>query len=220
MRLEKLRIRHLGPFSDFTVDLTELPPEAQLIAVTGENGSGKTFMMEFWSGGACHRTVNRRRKKRALHEVATARDSLLEATIHHGQRWTIRHNVDAVSRNGTSLVLTEDGTPAYESTKVSDFQSWSAKHLLPREVLYSCLVTSQGRLGFLDLGESDKKAVILRACGAERPLLKVRIDRLGEGAGIGARRIEAVELGRERRLHGFRQSRCEGGAWTFIAGIA
>jgi exonuclease SbcC len=179
MRLESIKIRNLGPFRDFSVDLTELPASALLIAVAGPNGAGKSTLLELATGGTAYRECETRG---ALKKLATARDAVLETTLVNGQRWTIRHSVDAVSGNGTALVLDASHAPAYESTKLPDFKAWSAKHLPPPEILYSSLVSVQENRGFIAQGRGERKAILLRALGVERleRLAKDARDRAAE----------------------------------------
>lgn len=165
MRLESIRVRDLGPFRNFAVDLTTLPEEAKLVAVVGPNGSGKSTLLELATGGALYRECPTRGSLSAL---ATSRAAMLEATVVNGSRWTIRHTVDGTSGKGESVVLDEQGRPATSSAKVREFDSFAASHFPPPEVLYSSTVAPQGSGGFLELKAGDRKAVLLRVLGVER----------------------------------------------------
>lgn len=165
MRLRKFRARNLGPFADFVVDLESLPEDARLVAVTGDNGAGKSTFLELFTGGALYRKCETRG---SLTDLATARDAELEVSFVNGANWTVRHSADAVSGKGESVVLGDDGSPAYASTKIRDFAAWSAENLPPPEILYSSLVAVQGAGGFLDAKPGERKAILLRSLGTER----------------------------------------------------
>jgi exonuclease SbcC len=165
VRLRSIRIRNLGPFNDFSADLSALPEEAKLVAVTGQNGSGKTTLLELFTGGSMFRDC---RTRGSLASLATARDASLEVQLENGQPWTIRHTVDSISGKGESVVIGADGQPATSTAKVRDFDAWAAAHLPRPELLYGSQVLAQGSGGFLDLKPGDRKAVILRLLGVER----------------------------------------------------
>lgn len=165
MRLESITIRNMGPFTERHVDLTALPTEAQLVAVTGSNGAGKSTLLELATGGALYRECATRG---SLASLATARDASLEVRIVNGQPWTIRHTVDAVSGKGESVALDAAGSPVTAGAKVREFDAWAKQTLLPPSVLYSSIVAPQGSGGFLALKPGDRKAALLRLLGVER----------------------------------------------------
>jgi DNA repair protein SbcC/Rad50 len=164
MRLESVRIRNLGPFRDFAVDLTGLG-DARLVAVVGENGAGKSTLLELALPGAMYRSTPTRGTLTAL---ATARDAMLEARIVSGKRYTIRHLVDCISGKSEAVVLGEDGAPLLDSSKVRDFDHWAARNLPPPEVLFSTVFQPQGAGGFLGMKPAERKGVLLRVLGVER----------------------------------------------------
>ena len=90
MRLESVRARNLGPFRDFTLDLTG--PE-RIVAITGENGAGKSTILELGLPGALYRQTPTRG---SLVDLATARDASLEVRVVNAAAWTFRHLVDKV----------------------------------------------------------------------------------------------------------------------------
>ena len=197
MRLESIRVRDLGPFADFSVDLTTLPEEAKLVAVVGPNGAGKSTLLELFTGGALFRECPTRGSLTAL---ATSRAAVLEATVVNGSRWTIRHTVDGVSRKGESVVLCADGRPATSSAKVMEFDAFAASHFPPPEVLYSSTVAVQGSGGFLELKAGDRKAVLLRVLGVERleELAKAARERV-RGASAACETLQSRIADEERR---------------------
>jgi DNA repair exonuclease SbcCD ATPase subunit len=169
----------MGPFRDYSFDLTSLPDEAKLVAVTGPNGAGKSTLLELWSGGALFREC---RTRGSLASLATSRDASLEVGLDNGQAWTVRHTVDSVSGKGESVAVDAYGSPATDSGKVRDFDRWAESHLPRPELLYGSQVLTQGSGGFLDLKPGDRKAVVLRLLGVERlePMSKSARERARE----------------------------------------
>ena len=165
MRLDSVKIRGLGPFRDeVKLDMAELG-DATLVAVCGDNGEGKSTLLEMAICGAFYR---RTPTQGSLKDRATARDSLLEVVVTGSESYTIRHLIDGVSGKGESVVLDASGKPVSGSTKVSDFDSWAAKTLPPEEVLLASTFGAQQDRGFLGASPSDRKAILLRALGIAR----------------------------------------------------
>lgn len=163
MRLITAKIRGFGPFTDYTLDLESLG-DAQIVSVCGPNGAGKTTSLELALPGAAYRDCPTRG---ALRDLATGRDSSLEVRLAHaGREYTIRHIVDKVSGKSESLVMS-DGVPVLETTKVKDFDEWSARTFLPSEVLLASTFGSQASAGFLGAKPTERKAILLRALGLE-----------------------------------------------------
>lgn len=162
MKFHAIRVHQLGCFSDVSVDLAALP---QLVAVCGSNGSGKSSLLELLTSGAIWRECPTRG---ALPDLARARDSFVEVDVEHGERFTIRQGVDAITRKGETLILDAAGQPVVASGKIADAKAWVASHFPSREVLFASTVALQGGGGnFLGLTSGERKAVILRALGIE-----------------------------------------------------
>lgn len=179
MRLETCRIRNLGPFRDFAVDLRTLP--GPLVALVGPNGAGKSTFAELFAPGAFYRQTPTRG---SLVDLATARDALLEVTAVNGHAYTFRHLVDKVSGKGEALVLDEHGAPVLPDTKLKSFDAWAVKHLPAPEVLYSCMFAPQGSGGFLAAKPAERKATLLRVLGVEHleALSKAAREHVGEAS--------------------------------------
>lgn len=170
MRLESVRLHNVGPFEDFSLDLTSLG-EARLIAIVGPNGSGKSTLLETALPGALFRSTPTRG---SLVSLATARDSFVESRIVNGKAWTLRHSLDAISNKSEALVLDESGVPVLPDTKVRSFDSWAAQTFPEQSVLLSSVFGSQAGDGFLGAKPGDRKAILLRILGVER------LERLAE----------------------------------------
>lgn len=215
MRLEALKIRNLGPFRDFAVDLAEYDG-ATLIAVTGPNGAGKSTLLELGIPGALYRSTPTRG---SLQDLATARDAMLEARVVNGRAWTLRHLVDPVSGKSEAVVLDAEGRPATDSGKVRDFDRWAATHLPAPEVLFASVFGAQGSAGFLGLKPGERKAVLLRTLGLERleglasearerlrsarsaaEMVQARLDETVSGLDTAAARAAVDEAEREVEL--------------------
>lgn len=165
MRLKRLRLRDIGPFSEVDLDLTTL---GDVVAVAGENGAGKSTLLEAWPA-AMHRRFPTRGERGGLADLATSRTSMIEAVVENGATWTLRHLVDGTSGDGDSVVLDADGRPATDSAKRKDFDVWAAAHLPSRSLFGASLFAAQGGAdGFLRLDPAERKAVLLRLLGIER----------------------------------------------------
>ncbi len=173
MRLEKAIFHNVGPFDHAEIDLESLGPDAKLVALCGVNGAGKTFSLQAAIAGAAYRKMP---TQGTLVSRAKARDSYVESTLVNGQRWTVRHDLDAVSRKGEATVRDASGTEAYKGTSVKLFDAWSAKHFTAQDVLFATSFAVQKSGGFVDLGSADRISVILQVVGVSR------IERMAEGA--------------------------------------
>jgi len=166
VRFERLTLQGLGPFSKkVEVNLGELP--GPLVAVTGENGAGKTVLLELLLAALYRKTPTRG----TLASLATTRESFVELVAsNNGQAFTARQTVDAVSGKGEALLLGADGKPLDDSVKSGkrrDFDKWVAKNLPTSDVLTASTFGAQRSLGFIDLDPGPRKGVLLRVLGHE-----------------------------------------------------
>lgn len=197
MRFDSIRLRGLGPFrGDVSVDLSALP--GTLVAVCGENGAGKTTILELLTAALYRDTPTRG----SLASLATSRDAFVEVKAVNGAPYTFRQSVDAVSLKGEALVLDASGNAVLPDTKVAAFDKWAATHLPPAEVLFASTFQAQGSGGFLDLKAGERKSLLLKVLGIER------IEKLAELAREEVRTAKAtastvaVQLGDERSRSG------------------
>lgn len=161
MRFDHLRIHNVGPFRDVELDLSAIP--GKLVAVTGPNGAGKSTLLELLPA-ALYRACPTRG---SLTELATARDSSLEARVQNGSAYTIRQSADGLSKKSEGTIL-QAGEPLIASAKVRELDAWVASHFPAPEVLYASSFLSQGSEGFLELSAADRKRVLLRLLQIER----------------------------------------------------
>ena len=178
MRFDRLTLRGVGPFrGEVTLDLQAIP--GQLVAVCGDNGAGKSVLLEAGLAGACYRKTPTRG---TLAELAVSRETMVEAHVTNGRSFIIRQTIDAHTGKGESVVLdAETGTPLVESGKRRDVDRWVAEHLPPSEVLYSSVFGAQGSGGFLDLDPAPRKACIMSVLGHSH------LEELSRSAGERAR---------------------------------
>ncbi|NUP08388.1 MAG: ATP-binding cassette domain-containing protein [Polyangiaceae bacterium] len=162
MRFSTIRAHKMGVLDDVDLNLDAIP--GKLVGVVGPNGSGKTTLLGLLAG-AMYREVPTRG---SLGSLARARDSFVEVKAVNGSNWTLRHAVDSVSGAGDSIVLREDGSPAFDSAKRRSFDAWASKHLPPPEVTYASIFSAQQAGGFLDMKAAERKQVLLKILGAER----------------------------------------------------
>ncbi len=188
-RLDKVTFHNVGPFDHAEIDLTRLGADARLVALRGKNGAGKTFSLQAAIAGALYRKMP---TQGTLIGRARARDSYVESQIVNGAPWTIRHNLDAVSRKAEALVLDAAGDPAYEGTSVKKFDAWAARCVPPPDVLYATSFAVQKSGGFIDLSSAERISVILQAIGV------ARLERMALGARESAKaarvELEKVEV--------------------------
>jgi DNA repair protein SbcC/Rad50 len=176
MRLEKATWHNMGPFSDWTLDLTALDPAQKVVALTGINGKGKSYCMESAVAGGSYREMP---TQGTVTGRATAADSWQESTIVvGGLRHHIKHCVNAAGKKRTneSLVTFDDGSHPYEGTGVALFDAWAAKHLPDPDVLFASLFAAQQSEGFVKMTSGDRIGVILRVIGV------ARFERMAEAA--------------------------------------
>jgi exonuclease SbcC len=165
MRFDAVKFSNIGPFREpVEVDFTSIP--GRLVAVTGANGAGKSTFLEILSG-----SIHPLRKcptRGTLAGLATARDSYVTTRFVNGKAWNITHTLDVVSGDGDSLVTNDAGEPAFASAKRKAFKDWALMHLPNEELQLASTFCAQGSQGFLDLKETDRKSVLLKAIGVER----------------------------------------------------
>ncbi len=164
MRLERIRLKSVGVFSDFEVDLRDYP-NAALIAITGRVGEGKTTLLEVFGCGSIYRRTPTRG---SLTSLATARDSFVEATVSTGRTYTLRHLLDGVAKKSEAIVLDENGKSLLDSAKVTAFDDLAKKLFMSEDVLLSSLFMPQESRGFLGAERSARTGVLLRTMGMEK----------------------------------------------------
>lgn len=199
MRLEKAIFHNIGPFDHAEIDLESLGADAKLVALCGVNGAGKTFSLQAAIAGAAYRKMP---TQGTLVARAKSRESYVEATLVNGQRWTVHHDLDAVSRKGEAWVKDASGVEAYKGTSVKLFDAWSAKHFTAQDVLFATSFAVQKSGGFVDLGSADRISVILQVVGVSR------IERMAE---VARKEASAARVAFEKIEARLKDERARGG---------
>jgi DNA repair protein SbcC/Rad50 len=186
LRYDKLKGRDMGNLKgDFEVDFSSIP--GPLIAVVGETGAGKSTLLELLQGAHERKCPTRG----ALSELATSRQSYIEATVVNGRSYIVRQVIDGVTGRGESFVADEAGEPLLKSAKVRSFDEWRERALPPLPILLASTFAPQERRGILSYTDGEIKALLLRVAGSEHleALAKSARDRARETRGA----LEKVE---------------------------
>lgn len=162
MRFDRIIARNMGALSEVDLDLTSLP--GPLVCVTGHNGSGKSTLLGLLLGALYRQCPTRG----SLMDLAAGRDSFVEVVVCNGQRYKVRQLVDPVTKKSEGVVLTGDGQPLVESTKVRDVDAFVASHFPSLEVIQNSMFAAQQHAGFLGLKPSERKSVLLQTLGISK----------------------------------------------------
>lgn len=169
MRIERLSLKGLTKFRDVvTLDFRELPPG--LVAITGENGAGKTTILEAMFA-AVHRSFASRDGE--LYDYATGRDSFIEEEIAIDGCGVFRSrvNIDGPKRNSDAVLtaIRPDGTFPLNDGRVSDFDRAVALHFPSKDLLLASAFAAQNKTGsFITLDKKARKALFMRLLAIER----------------------------------------------------
>ncbi len=170
MRLESLRLKGMLRFRDeLHIDCREIP--SGLVALTGENGAGKTTVLEIALA-----TLYRRFPSRDTHELvdyAQDRDSYLEAEFAIDGRglFRARVNLDGVRRQSDAILerIDPDGTRTILTDgKVTTYDRYVRDHFPPVELVRASVFAAQNRFGaFSTLNHQGKKALFSALLGLD-----------------------------------------------------
>ena len=165
MRLERIRLHNVGTHKDLDVDFSS-QGDAKLVAISGVNGAGKSTLLELAMPGTLYRGTPTRG---SLLSLATARDSWLETDITvGGERYIIKHLLDAASKKSEASVTRGDGTPVLDGSKVSEFDAWVSRAVVDRDVLLASVFRAQGTEGLAQAKPAERKTILLRALGIDK----------------------------------------------------
>lgn len=187
MKLETTRIRGVLRFRDeVAIDFRQLP--AGLIAFVGENGAGKTTMLEAPFAGTFRQFPSR---DKDLLNYVTATDGFIENTFEfEGQGlFRSRLNLDGPHRKAEGILsrILPDGTQAIlNDGKVSTFDAEVAKVLPPMELMLASVFAAQNRAGsFSVLDRKGRRELFGRLLGLEH------MQTMAERASSAARLVQA-----------------------------
>ena len=143
-----------------------------IVAFVGENGSGKTHLLELsgpatWFGEFIYYDC-----KIADHVPRTCRDAFADLTWRSGEsEFRALIKVDRQFSGGagkTEGFLWRDGIPLASSGKMSDYKAAIARYIPTKRFLQASAVAAQGGGGnFFDLKKADRKDMIIRELGLD-----------------------------------------------------
>jgi DNA repair exonuclease SbcCD ATPase subunit len=168
MRLRSITLHNMGSIRDGQINLGELPPEAVLVGIVGDNGAGKSTTLDLWTDGTVKRGWPRKSKGNVV-DVATERDSWFESSVSVGHNdYIVKHLCDCVSRGGEAYAFDGDRLELTTSGKLPEYYEWAKEHLPPLSVLRSSIHSHPSYGSFVSMKPTARKDVILTALGVER----------------------------------------------------
>lgn len=199
MQPHRLKVRGFLAFPDeVEVDFDGMP--AGIYAVWGENGAGKTTIVESLVAPTYRQFPSR---DKGLPDYATRRDAGFELDFEMGEeRLVSRVNVDPHTRTMDALLeqVIDGGRRPLNDGKTKTYDAVLAARMPPLSQLLASAFGIQSRKGsFTDLSQVGRKELFQRLIGAER------YSRLAEGAkahreaaaaalAVAVARVEALAL--------------------------
>jgi DNA repair exonuclease SbcCD ATPase subunit len=168
MQPTSLHVRSITSLHDLKVDLTQVPPG--ICAVVGENGAGKTSLLECMLPAPVWGTMPTR--PGALADCVTGRDGLIDLVqTHHGIEYrhlmTIDVGASSKSRPKTEAYLYIDGEPANDG-KLGTYHEAVAAHLPPEHlVLASAFAAQDGSGSFAALDVHGRRKLFRAMLGLD-----------------------------------------------------
>lgn len=170
MRLDTISLKGVLRYADpVRLDLRELPPG--LIAVCGDNGGGKTSLLEA-APATLYREFPTRRTK-PLVDYALAEDSYLEITFGLEGRgdYRARVNLDGPHRKTDAVLafIQPDGRERILTDgKVTSYDAAIAALLPPLDLLLASVFAAQNRAGsFITIDRAERKQLFSTLLGLE-----------------------------------------------------
>ncbi len=164
-RVSRVRLKHIGPHEDTTLTLNS----NELIGIAGDNGSGKTFLIESvlacfygeWpSRPGFYEQVTRGADGEALIEVEF---------VSGGETYTASRLIDAARTQQDAYLYRENETEAIAGPKVREFESAIEQLIGSKELVLATIFSSQFSAGDLtELPPRERKAVLGKLVRAER----------------------------------------------------
>lgn len=211
IHVKKTRMKGWRCFPELTeVDFDAI--DGDIVAVSGPNGTGKSLFWELAVCGAIYRELPTHGN---IGDHAIARDTFVETTFEYdGKEYTVSQIIDGKSGTGSSS-LRIGNTPVFgaETALRRDYDKWVEDNLPPFSLVKSTTFMPQESKGILGMGTKDRKALVLRAKGAERyeiladaagkratatdrelAQVRARISELGALGGLAAFRNEVLRL--------------------------
>jgi exonuclease SbcC len=170
MKIERLTLRGMLRFHDeVSVDFRDLPPG--LIAIVGENGSGKTALLETAPGTLWRQFPSR--GDRELVDYATERDSFIETvfSLYGRGEFRARVNLDGPKRVSDAVleqVLPDGRNVPLTNGLVTSYDAYIAEHFPPKDLVLASAFAAQNRSGsFVTLDRKGRKTLFAQLLGLE-----------------------------------------------------
>lgn len=139
------------------------------------HNSGKSTLLNMYPAGVIASNkkflfMPGRGSRTTLASLSVARDSFLEIGFGFGdQDYTVRHTIDGQTGKTDCSVTGADGQAILKGKSgVTEFLGWSSDHLLPPEVFFGSVFSSQRTRGMLGMDPAERKQVILKVMGLDR----------------------------------------------------
>lgn len=162
----KLRLKDIGPYEDETVDFSQVP--GNVIAIVGENGAGKTMLMDSIFA-ALYRYFPSRD---SIYKYCRGKKAGIEFEFSDGMlKYRTEVKINAVSREMESWLFAIDGETLQPLTdgKNSTFDKEIAKRFGSPEVVLASVYASQNKAGsFATLAKAKRKELFINMLGLSK----------------------------------------------------
>jgi DNA repair exonuclease SbcCD ATPase subunit len=157
MRPVKLRMKHVGPFEDVTIDFAAIT--GNIIAISGMTGQGKTMTIESIFA-AHHRNFPSRPD--SIYKYCRGKDAQIELEfINSGFYYRSLLNIDAVNAEMEAFLFTAAGVPLSDG-KVKSFKEIVSKRFGSESLILSSSFSAQNHKGsFVSLSKADRKSLFI-----------------------------------------------------------
>jgi exonuclease SbcC len=158
----KLTLKNVGPFKDETIDFSSIPGD--VIAIIGENGSGKTFLMD-----SCFAALYRFFPSRdSIYKYCQGKDARIVFEFMVGKiLYKSVININAIKREMEPF-LYENGSVITDG-KNNTFDAAIKKIIGSSNVILTSAFRAQNKRGsFLELPKAERKSLFIEMLGLGR----------------------------------------------------
>ncbi|MFA5112668.1 MAG: SMC family ATPase [Candidatus Margulisiibacteriota bacterium] len=202
MKINKVHLQNIGPHRDLTIDFSDLGP---LIAITGENGAGKSFLIE--AVVACLYGVFPSRPGSLYDRITQGFEGEAVIAIDfemNGESYTatrlLKKTGKTTSAQGRLFKGKNKPGKLLSGPKINDFEQAVVNLLGPQDLFMASVFSSQANSGDIcSARPSERKAVFGQLLGLEK------FDRLSAAAKGKAAAAETEAASQEREISGLRE---------------